>query len=93
MQLGIITQHIVSTKKNEQLTGCKLLVVRVIEDMHLTDKYLVAVDSVGAGEGEIVLVAHGSAARIGIGKETAPVDSAIIGIVDEPASVLRESAS
>lgn len=88
MQLGIITQHVVSTKKNEQLTGCKLLVVRIIENMKLTDSYVVAVDSVGAGEGEVVLIVCGSAARIGIGKETSPVDSAIIGIVDEPDSVL-----
>ena len=42
----------------------------------------VAIDNVGAGVGEIVLVAKGSAARIGCGCETAPVDAAIVGIVD-----------
>lgn len=44
---------------------------------------LVAVDNVGAGIGEVVLVAQGSAARIGCGMESAPVDAAIVGIVDD----------
>ena len=43
----------------------------------------VAVDNVGAGIGEIVLVATGSAARIGVGSEKSPIDAAIVGIVDE----------
>lgn len=88
MQLGKIVQYVVSTKKNEKLTGCKLLVVQLIENKTLTNRHIVAIDSVGAGEGEIVLVAFGSAARIGTGRESAPIDAAIIGIVDEPESVL-----
>ena len=44
---------------------------------------IVAIDNVGAGIGEIVLVATGSSARIGCGQENAPVDAAIVGIVDE----------
>lgn len=91
MLLGKIVQHVVSTKKHNGLTGCKLLVVHIIKDMHLSDKYIVAIDCVGAGEGEVVLVATGSAARIGSGKENTPIDAAIIGIVDEPGSVLLES--
>ena len=43
----------------------------------------VAIDDVGAGIGEIVIVAQGSAARIGCGHENAPVDAAIVGIVDD----------
>jgi ethanolamine utilization protein EutN len=43
---------------------------------------LVAVDNVGAGIGETVLVATGSAARIGCDQKTAPIDAAIVGIVD-----------
>jgi ethanolamine utilization protein EutN len=44
---------------------------------------IVAVDNIGAGIGEIVLVALGSAARIGCGMETSPIDAAIVGIVDD----------
>ena len=44
---------------------------------------IVAIDDVGAGIGEIVLVATGSAARIGCAQENAPVDAAIVGIVDD----------
>lgn len=45
---------------------------------------LVAIDNIGAGIGEFVLVAGGSAARIGCGMEDAPVDAAIVGIIDDP---------
>lgn len=91
MQLGKIVAHVVSTKKNEKLTGCKLLVVQLIENKRLTERNIVAIDSVGAGEGEIVLVAFGSAARIGTDRESAPIDAAIVGIVDESDSVLGET--
>lgn len=91
MRLGKIVQRVVSTKKLEGLTGCKLLVVRVIENLRLTDEYVVAIDCVGAGEGEVVLISLGSAARTGTGREHAPVDAAIVGIVDEPESVLSEA--
>lgn len=90
MRLGKIVQHVVSTKKLDGLTGNKFLIVRIIEAMRLTDEYLVAVDCVGAGEGEVVLIATGSAARIGTGRECAPVDAAIVGIIDSPDSVLNE---
>ena len=46
-----------------------------------------AIDIIGAGIGEYVLVAQGSAARIGCGVETAPVDAAIVGIVDDGAGL------
>ena len=47
------------------------------------DNRIVAVDKVGAGIGELVLVAQGSAARIGCNDERAPIDAAIVGIIDE----------
>ncbi len=90
MQLGQVTQYIVATKKNEGLVGKKLLNVRIIRNQKLTNDYVVAIDSVGAGEGEVVLLAMGSAARIGMGCENAPVDASIVGIVDDPASVLSQ---
>ena len=50
-------------------------------------KKLVAVDNVGAGIGEIVLVATGSAARIGCDQPNAPIDAAIVGIIDSGAGI------
>ena len=47
------------------------------------DNRIVAVDKVGAGIGELVLIAQGSAARIGCGAPQAPIDAAIVGIIDE----------
>ena len=51
---------------------------------------IVAVDNVGAGIGEIVLVALGSAARIGCDMENAPVDAAIVGIVDNSIGLMED---
>ena len=82
MIVGKVTGSIVSTRKNEKLVGQKLLSVRPMENMEVKDEF-VAIDNVGAGIGETVLVARGSAARIGCSLESAPVDAAIVGIVDE----------
>ena len=57
------------------------MVVELVADMGETKK-IVAIDNIGAGIGEIVLVATGSAARIGCGVANTPVDAAIVGIVD-----------
>ena len=48
---------------------------------------IVAIDIIGAGIGEYVLVAQGSAARIGCGEETAPIDAAIVGNIDDGAGL------
>ena len=45
---------------------------------------IIAIDVIGAGIGEYVLVAQGSAARIGCGLASAPIDAAIVGIIDDP---------
>ncbi len=84
MIIGKVVGSIVSTRKNENLVGHKLMVIEPIKKMADGNKSFVAIDNVGAGVGEIVLVATGSAARIGCGCETAPVDAAIVGIVDQP---------
>ena len=81
MLIGKIVGSIVSTRKNENLVGSKFMIVQTCAGTG-DDKRIVAVDNVGAGIGEIVLVATGSAARIGCGHETAPIDAAIVGIVD-----------
>lgn len=82
MIIGKVVGSIVSTRKNERLIGQKLMIVRPLENMEARGEF-VAIDNVGAGIGETVLVAEGSAARIGCGLEAAPVDAAIVGIVDE----------
>ena len=82
MIIGKVVGSIVSTRKNERLIGQKLMIVRPLENMEARGEF-VAIDNVGAGIGETVLVAEGSAARIGCGLESAPVDAAIVGIVDE----------
>lgn len=82
MIIGEVIDSIIATRKNEKLVGQKLLVVRPLESMSESCE-LVAIDNVGAGIGETVLVAQGCAARIGCGLEDAPVDAAIVGIVDE----------
>ena len=83
MIVGKIVGSVVSTRKNENLVGSKFMVVEPLDKLGDTKNKIVAVDNVGAGIGEIVLVATGSAARIGCGMETAPIDAAIVGIVDD----------
>ncbi len=82
MLKGLVIGNVVSTKKQESLTGSKFLEVRIIENNAETDKYLVAVDSVGAGIGEVVLITTGSSARLALRNQFEPVDAVIVGIVD-----------
>ena len=56
MLRGIIRGNIVSTRKQEALVGSKFMEVQIMENGQLTDKYIVAIDSVGAGIGETVLI-------------------------------------
>ena len=77
-----MVSHIVSTKKQDSLIGSKFMEVRVLENDIPTEKYLVAVDSVGAGIGEVVLVTLGSSARLALANANSPVDAVIVGIVD-----------
>lgn len=82
MIVGKVVGSLVATRKNEKLVGSKFLIVEA--NKHMGDvKRFVAIDNVGAGIGEVVLVAMGSAARIGCNLENSPVDAAIIGIVDD----------
>ena len=82
MLRGIIRGNIVSTRKQESLVGSKFMEVEIMENGELTGKYLVAVDSVGAGIGETVLITTGSSARIALHNVNAPCDAVIVGIVD-----------
>jgi len=82
--LGRIIGTVWSTKKDENLIGAKFLIVRQL-DLKLKEKdnFVIAVDSVGAGEGEIVLVATGSSARQTEFTKNKPVDAVIMAIVDK----------
>lgn len=80
MFIGKVVGSVVATRKNENLIGSKFLIIEPLEKMGCGR--LVAIDHVGAGIGEVVLVATGSAARIGCKLESSPIDAAIVGIVD-----------
>lgn len=82
MLIGKVVGSVVSTRKNENLIGNKFMIVELPEDMSKANKKIVAIDNIGAGIGETVLIATGSAARIGCGVTDTPVDAAIVGIVD-----------
>ena len=81
MIIGTVTGSVFSTRKSDKLIGNKFMIVRPESSMQ--DGDLVAIDIIGAGVGERVLVAQGSAARIGCDCADAPVDAAIVGIIDE----------
>ena len=82
MLRGIIRGNIVSTRKQDALVGSKFMEVELMENGQLTGKFLIAVDSVGAGIGETVLITTGSSARLALQNTNAPCDAVIVGIVD-----------
>ena len=73
-----VTGSIISTRKNELLVGSKFLIVQPIGK----EESFVAVDNIGAGVNETVLVVCGSSARYAC-NENMPIDAAIVGIIDE----------
>lgn len=83
MVVGKVVGSIVATRKNEKLRGNKFLIVELFHRMKSDSDRIVAIDNVGAGIGEVVLVAQGCAARIGCDQEISPIDAAIVGIVDD----------
>jgi len=89
MYLGKVIGSIVSTKKDESMRGRKLLMLRpMLVDPEDPSRFkpggntIVAVDTLGAGEGELVMFAQGSSARQADGLKSMPVDAAIVGLVD-----------
>lgn len=83
MVLGKVVGTVWATRKDEQLTGLTLQIVREIAlDGSSRDRFVVAVDSVGAGIGETVLMAQGSSARQTDLTRNRPVDAVITAIVD-----------
>ena len=82
MLRGIIKGNIVSTRKQDSLIGSKFMEVELMKNGALTGDYIIAVDSVGAGIGETVLITTGSSARLALHNANAPCDAVIVGIVD-----------
>ena len=84
MIIGRVIGTVVSTRKEEELNGLKLLAVVPInlKTGDLKDGGVVAVDAVGAGVGEVVLYASGSSARQTLVTQNRPVDATIMAIVD-----------
>ncbi len=89
MFLAKVEGSVVSTKKDAHMSGRKLLLLRpqLVDDKDPTKfkpgtNTIVAVDTVGAGVGELVLFTQGSSARLAPNMKDAPVDAVVIGIVD-----------
>ena len=83
MQLATVIGDIVATRKDESLTGLKLLVLQPIAaDGTATGRTLVAVDAVGAGIGETVFFVRGKEASFPFYPTEVPTDAGIVGIVD-----------
>jgi microcompartment protein CcmK/EutM len=83
MIIGKIVGSAVSSLKLDALKASKLLVVRPADAQgNATGDAFLAVDLVGAGTGELVMVSQGSSARMAAGQNASPVDAAIIGILD-----------
>ena len=94
MFLGRITGHVIATQKDRSLSGQKLFVVEPLSVKYdetgkskpaalaNTGRAIVALDVVGAGDGQVVLVVQGSSARMTEQTKELPADAVIVGIVD-----------
>ena len=91
MFLARVQGRVVSTAKEVAMVGSRLLIVepmRVNYDadqamLEVTGRAIVAVDQLGAGDGQLVLITQGSSARMADGCAKMPIDAAVVGIVDE----------
>ena len=89
MFLARVTGSVVATQKVASMTGRKLLTVEPLrvdpakrDRLVATGRTFVVVDTVGAGQGEMVLIVQGSSARLTPETDKLPIDAAIVGIVD-----------
>ena len=94
MFLARVTGHVVATQKDKTLNGQKLFVVEPLNvryddadgtkpaSLGNTNRAIVAIDAVGSGEGQLVLVVQGSSARMTEVTKNLPADAVIVGIVD-----------
>ena len=83
MQIALVIGSTVSTIKDESIRGRKLLIVRKADTAgNMTGEPFVAVDTVSAGTGDLVLITDGSSARLTTQTNNAPVDAVIVGVID-----------
>lgn len=89
MFVALVTGSVVATQKAESMTGHKMLVVepyrldeKTRDRLVSTGRTFIAVDTLGAGEGQFVLVTQGSSARLTPETKSLPIDAVIIGLVD-----------
>lgn len=84
MFIGKVIGNVWATRKEQSLNGLKMLVIKPVNQcVKETKSELVAVDVVGAGVGDTVLIATGSSARRALDEKDSTVDATIVGIVDE----------
>ena len=90
MQLARVIGTVVATVKNDSLEGRKLLIVQTVDrNLEASGKPMVAIDSVGAGVGELVFWCRGKEASFPFKREDTPTDCTIVGIVDSEQHVSR----
>ena len=89
MFVALVTGSVVATQKTESMTGHKLLVVEPYrldeksrDRLVTTGRTFIAVDTLGAGEGQLVLVTQGSSARLTPETKSLPIDAVVIGLID-----------
>jgi len=91
MQLARVIGTLVATVKNDALNARTLLVVQTLDaDLEPSGKPMVAVDSVGAGVGELVFWCRGKEASFPFKREDTPTDCTIVGIIDSEDHVTRQ---
>jgi len=85
MEIARVIGTVVATRKHERLVGCKIQVVQPLDHHGEQPRGapFVAVDAVGAGVGERVVIVRGSGARQALKDDQMPVDATIIGIIDQ----------
>ena len=85
MLIARVIGTVVATRKHDRLVGCKIQIVQPLapDGSSRAGEPFVAVDAVGAGVDERVVVVTGSSARLAVDDERAPVDATIVGIIDE----------
>ena len=84
MLVGRVTGNVISTNKSDSLLGAKMLIVQPVdlETLKMKDDYIICVDDIGAGEGDLVFCAYGSSARQSDTSKNVASDFSIYGVVD-----------
>lgn len=84
MFIGKVVGSLWATRKVENTSGVKFLIIQPYNlNKAPNSDTIVAADTLGAGEGELVMVAYGRAARVAVGNENMSIEAAVIGIIDE----------